>query len=85
MPSVSSLMWELGRAKSFDVVAGSTQATPSQYILPCLWGVHCCVGTEVSVTAYDQGLVQIHGIVAILLVLPVLQAQNIRHILVLVF
>ena len=29
-----SLMWELGRANSFDVVAGSTQATPSQYTLP---------------------------------------------------
>ena len=31
-------MWELGRAKSFDVAAGSTQDTPSQCTLPPAMG-----------------------------------------------
>ena len=34
-------MWEWGRAKSSDVVAGSTQATPYQYALHLAWGGHC--------------------------------------------
>ena len=34
-----SLMWEWGRVNSFEVVAGTTQATSSQYAL-LDWGGH---------------------------------------------
>ena len=35
-----SLTWKWGRAKSFDVAAGSTQDIPSQYALSLAWGEH---------------------------------------------
>ena len=46
-----SLMWEWGRAKSFDVVVGSTPPPPSHTLSICLaapsaWGEHCYSNTH---------------------------------------
>ena len=38
----------MGRAKNVDVVAGSTQTTPTQYSLALAWGGHCYVDVKVK-------------------------------------